>query len=258
MGSGGLVITDGDGARAAELALNIASLYWDLRHELEPEVYTPRAAIEQDLSLGPGPIILAEAADCCGGGAAGDSVACLAALLEVGIDQPALVPVVDAAAAAQCQGAGVGAEIGLDLGHRHDPRWGAPLSVRGKVVRLGDGRFAYRGGVFAGTEGNMGPSAVFAIGQVQVLIASHPTYDWLDEQYRSMGLDPMAARFVVAKNPMNHRMAYGEVAAGVFILDTPGPTPATVRQLPYQNLERPFFPADPDLAEFAPTVYRPR
>lgn len=258
MGSGGLVIADGDAALAEDLALRIASMYWDLRRELEPEVHTPQEAIEQGLALDGGPVVLAEVADCCGGGAAGDSVAALAALLETAADEPSLVPVVDSSAAALCRNAGVGAQVELHLGHRHDARWGQPLAVQGQVVRVGDGRFAYRGGPFAGTEGNMGPAAVLAIGKIQVLVTSHPTYDWLDEQYRSMGLDPTAARFVVAKNPMNYRMTYGDVAAGVFILDTPGPTPATVRHLPYQNLERPFFPVDEDLVDFRPTVYRPR
>lgn len=258
MGSGGLVITDGDAERAEELARRIASLYWDLRRELEPEVHAPRTAIERGMEIDGGPVVLVEAADCCGGGAAGDSVATLTALLDAGIDQLSLAPVVDAAAAALCQRAGAGAEIELELGHRHDPRWGKPLRVRGRVLRVSDGKFAYLGGIFAGTGGNMGPSAVLASGAVQVLVTTHATYDWLDEQYRAMGLDPTAAKFVVAKNPMNYRMAYGELAKAVFILDTPGPTPATVRHLPYRNLQRPFFPADPDMDEFRPVIYRPR
>jgi microcystin degradation protein MlrC len=258
MGSGGLVITDGDAEKAEGLAREIASRYWDLRRELEPEVHAPRAAIERGMGIDGGPVLLVEAADCCGGGAAGDSVAALGALLEVGVDQPSLVQVVDAEAAALCHRAGAGAELELELGHRHDPRWGKPLRVRGQVLKVSDGKFAYQGGIFAGTEGNMGPAAVLAFGAVRALVATHATYDWLDEQYRSMGLDPAAAKFVVAKNPMNYRMAYGEIAKAVFVLDTPGPTPATVRHLPYRNLQRPFFPVDPDMAEFGPVIYRPR
>ena len=47
-----------------------------------------------------GPVLLVDAADCCGGGAAGDSVATLRVLLELAPNQRALVPVADAAAAA--------------------------------------------------------------------------------------------------------------------------------------------------------------
>ena len=258
MGSGGVVVTDGDMEKAERLALEIASRYWDIRHELEPEVCTPKEAIARGLEAEEGLVLLVETADCCGGGAAGDSVASLAALLEVGVEQPALVPVVDPEVAAICHRAGVGATVEVDLGHKVDPRWGDPIRVKGRVGGIGDGRFDYSGGIFAGTGGDMGPTAVLEIGSVQVLVTPHATYDWMDEQYRAMGLDPSAARFVVAKNPMNYRMAYGEIAREIFILDTPGPTPATVRHFDFQKLERPFFPVDADMDEFCPTVYRGR
>ena len=35
---------------------------------------------------------------------------------------------------------------------------------------------------------------------------STATYDWADEQYLMMGLDPAQAKFVGVKNPMNFRL----------------------------------------------------
>ncbi|MCC6579799.1 MAG: MlrC C-terminal domain-containing protein, partial [Phycisphaeraceae bacterium] len=63
------------------------------------------------------------------------------------------------------------------------------------------------------------------------------------------------AKFVVVKNPMNYRIAYADVAKAAIILDTPGPTPATTRHLPYQRVNRPSFPLDLDVTELVPTVY---
>ena len=60
----------------------------------------------------------------------------------------------------------------------------------------------------------MGPSAVLRIRGIRLLIMSEPTYDWLDEQYRAVGLDPRQAKFIGAKNPMNYRFAYGEYRNG--------------------------------------------
>jgi len=71
-----------------------------------------------------------------------------------------------------------------------------------------------------------------------------------------MDLEPRRAKFVVVKNPMNYRMAYGSIAKSEFILDTPGPTPATLRKTPFENLVRPYYPADPDIVNLTPTVYR--
>ncbi|MXY84000.1 MAG: hypothetical protein F4Y91_18540, partial [Gemmatimonadetes bacterium] len=210
-------------------------------------LYAPEDAVCAGLAVEGGPVVLVEAADCCGGGAAGDSVAALAALLQAELDGLALVPLVDARAAAACHQAGVGAEVELELGHGHDPRWGQPIAVRGRVLRLSDGRFRYRGGIWEGVEGQMGPTAVLALGQIQVLLASHPTYEWDNEQFAALGMDAAQARFIVAKNPMNYRLAYGAIAQAVFVLDTPGPTPATVRHLPFVRRARPFFPLDSDM-----------
>ena len=256
MGGGGLVVTDGDLPLARELAVKIARLYWERRHDLEPLVWTPEAAITDALAReGTGPIVLVETADCCGGGAAGDSVATLAALLRSNVDQPCLVPVVDPAAAKVCHRAGEGNAVSLALGHGVDPQWGSPLAVDGRVTKLTDGRFRYRGGIWDGTDGEMGPTAVLDVGQVQVLIASHPTYEWCGEQFESVGLDARNAGFVVAKNPMNYRMAFGEFARATYVLDTPGPTPATLKNATYRNLERPYFPEDDDFADVPMSVF---
>ncbi|NKB72354.1 MAG: hypothetical protein GKR89_35205 [Candidatus Latescibacteria bacterium] len=254
LGSGGLVVTDNDPEGAADLARQVAKRYWALRNEFEPALYTPAQAIAAGRDVEGGPVILVEAADCCGGGAAGDSVATLAALLEADFPGPALVPVVDAEAATALHKAGTGAQVQLKLGHRHDLRWSQPIDIEGTVTRLFDGRFTYVGGIWDGSEGNMGPSGVLEIGPVQVLVTTHGTYDWMDEQFLAAGLNPAAAQFIVAKNPMNYRQAYGAQAGAVFILDTPGPTPATMRHIVFENFQRPYFPLDEDIPGLAPTI----
>ncbi len=254
MGSGALVITDNDMEMAVSLANQLAEQYWTRRFDLEPEIHTPSEAIAKGLEVEDGPVLLVEAADCCGGGAAGDSVATLTALLDAKVTVPSLVPVADPEAAAACHRAGVGQEATVALGHHLDPRWGKPVTVTGTVTRLSDGRFRYIGGIWDDVEGNMGPSAVLTIGEIQVLVATHGTYDWVDEQFRSMEMQPPDAKFIIVKNPMNYRLAYGEIAKAAFILDTPGATPATCRHLPYKHLKRPYFPLDTEIPGLTPTI----
>lgn len=255
MGGGGLVVTNNDPDLAERLATEIALAYWQRRFELEPELLSPSEAIQRGLKLDRGPVLLVETADCCGGGAAGDSVASLRELLRAELDGPALAPVVDPAAAAICHAADEGAEVTVLLGHQLDPKWGEPLEVTGSVLTLSDGQFTYRGGIWEGCRGEMGPTAVLQCGLVQILIASNPTYDWADEQFRSVGLDYRSARFIVVKNPMNYRTAYADVAQAAFVLDTPGPTPASVRNFEFRNLARPYFPADEEIPGLAPRIY---
>lgn len=256
MGSGGLVITDGNQPLAEELARELASEYWTRRAELEPLVVSPRDAILAAAEIPGRPVLLIEAADCCGGGAAGDSVAVLRALLAHAADSSAIVPVVDTEAAAECHAGGVGKTLALKLGHKHDPQWGEPILFEGRVTRLGDGTFHYRGGIWEAVEGNMGPCAVLTHGNIHVLVTSYATYDWADEQYRAMQLQPETVDFIVVKNPMNYRNAYGDLAAAKYFLDTSGPTPATLRHAPFQRLAHAFFPAHPDRCFGEPIMMR--
>ena len=254
MGSGGLVVTDNDPELAATLASEIARRYWDRRHDLEPQIFTPVEAITKGQQVDGGPVILVEAADCCGGGAAGDGIAALSALVDSGIDVPSVVPVVDSEAAQACHAAGAGAELSIAIGHKLDPRWGATRTFAGTVERLSDGNFVYTGGQWEGHHEHMGPTAVFRIGSVRVIIMSRATYDWADEQIRSVGLNPAEAKFIVAKNPMNYRLAYGAISKAVIVLDTPGPTPATLKHVTFTKLRRPYFPADVDVPGLQPTI----
>ncbi len=254
MGGGGLVITDDDIGTASTLAREIAQYYWQRRFDLEPEIFAPEDAIRRALEIDGGPVLLAESSDTCGGGAAGDNVAALKALLRHARDVPGLAPVVDPSAAAVCHEAGIGSVIEVPLGHSLDPRWGEPVDVRGEVRALGDGDFIYTGGIYEGQVGRMGASAVLRCGAVEILVTTHATYDWADEQFRCMGLEPAAAKLVVVKNPMNFRVGYAGIYAECFVLDTPGSTPPTLRHVEFENVERPYFPRDEEIPGFVPRV----
>ena len=256
MGGGALVVTDNDVDRAVTLSCQIAERFWDYRTELEPEVFTPAEAIREGLTIDGGPVLLVETADCAGGGGAGDSVASIRALIEADLEQSSLGIVVDPKAAAWCHQAGVGAEGTLEVGHQLDPKWGSPARFTGQVVGLSDGTFLYTGGIWKGTMAEMGLSAVFQVGQVQILIASRATYDWADEQYRSLAMDTRCVKFIVVKNPMNFRIGYAGVMRQALILDTPGPTPATIRHFRYRRMRRPYFPVDAQISMWEPHTLR--
>ena len=254
MGSGALVIANGDAQAAQSLAVRIAAIYWQRRHEFEPRTYSPEEAISLGLQIDGKPVLLVETADCSGGGAAGDSVTGLRALLSADLKERSLACVVDPWAAAECHEAGVGGTISVLLGHRVDRAWGQPIPMTGRVLRIGDGRFVYGGGMWKGTEGQMGPSAVLECGPMHILVTSRPTYDWADEQYRALGLNPADAKFVIVKNPMNYREGYRGIMAGAFILDTPGPTPASLRDVQFSRVTGPYYPAVPDIPGLEPRI----
>ena len=248
MGCGSVVVTDNDPDLAAGQARELAAEFWARRRTFEAEILPVSEAVARGRAVEGGPVLLVDTADCAGGGAPGDSVALLRELVALGVTERTFVMVVDPSAAQACARAGTGQEITLELGYHIDPTWGRPLEVTGVVRLLADGRFLYRGGLYGGTWASMGLSAVLQIGSIDALVMSKPTYDWGDEQFRSMGMDVRQAKFIGVKNPMNYLYAYRDLMKAAFIVDTPGPTPAHVRNLTYQRMQRPFFPLDEEIA----------
>ena len=246
MGGGVLVLANDDESEAASLAKRLAKRYWEKRVELQPETVSPADAVRRGLQAKGGPVLLVETADCCGGGASGDSVHTLRALLAEAPAEAAIVPVVDPGAAHSAHSAGLGQAIRLRLGHQLDPQWGDPVEVEGVIVRLSDGAFVYRGGIWDGRAGDMGPTAVVAVGPIQIVISGNATYDWMTEQNDLLDLSPADCKFVVAKNPMNYQQAYAGMMKAVYVLDTPGPTPANTNALPYTAMSSGWFPAEPE------------
>ena len=54
---------------------------------------------------------------------------------------------------------------------------------------------------------------------------------------------------------MNYNFAYKKISRGALLVDTPGPTPASVKHLDYKRMKRPFIPLDRQIKELKPTVH---
>jgi microcystin degradation protein MlrC len=222
----------------------LAERFWQARQSFAVKAISVAEAVRRGREIAGGPVLLLDTADTTGGGATGDGIGLVRGLLEAGVTEPSLATVVDQEAAAMCHAHGIGREVSVKLGHKLDPTWGKSIPLAGTVTQLSEGTFHYTGGILGGSWASMGLSAVLRIGSIQVLIASTPTYEWADEQYRAMGLSPTDAKFVGVKNMMNFRFGYREVMKGFFVLDLPGPTPADLRQLSFRRIRRPMFPLD--------------
>jgi microcystin degradation protein MlrC len=162
--------------------------------------------------------------------------------------------VVDPDAAQLAHKVGIGQNIQLQLGHQIDQKWGEPVFLGGVVVRLSDGEFNYRGGIWDGRVGCMGLTAVVEVDSIQIVVSSNATYDWMTEQFDLVGLDIVNSKFIVVKNPMNYQQAYEGIMKAAFVLDTPGPTPANTNALEYSKFKNDWFPSEADLEVEEPIV----
>jgi len=236
----------GDEGAALRAAEEVARAMWERREEFLVETTPPAEAIARGLAT-PGFVVLADASDCVGGGASGDSATALAALLRHAPGATASIHLADDVAAAAARAAGPGARIRVGLGNRRDPAYGAPLEVEAEVLRATDGAFTYSGGLMGGVRAEGGPSAVLRVGAVEVLATSNACYEYADEAFAAAGIDVRTKKFLVVKNPMNYQQAFADAALRV-VMDTPGPTTPNLAALPWRDVGRPLFPVDRDAA----------
>lgn len=238
----GVAVTDGDKAGAEAVATEIVTDMWNRRRDYYLPEKDAAAAVLAAREL-PGPVILVDSPDCVGGGSSGDLPEVLRMLVTHAPDLPSAILMVDPEAVAAARQAGEGATIDVTIGAGKDKRFGDPVPVEVTVERIGDGRFSYDGGPMAGPSGNMGPCAVLRHREIRILTATFPTYDYGDEQFRSMGIDWRKLRIAVFKNPMNFRNLLDEDT--VFIgVDGRGPTAARLERLEWHVKQRPFWPCD--------------
>jgi len=236
-----VVVTDDDPGLAETIARQVVASAWERRHTFVPEIYPPEEAIRRALAIPGGPVVLSESSDAPSAGSPGDSVFVLRALLEADVQEPCLLAVVDGEAVQKMMAAGPGKQVTLALGHKTTPRWAEPLTVTGTVERVVDMEFEVS---FLGTRFATGKGVVFRIGSLQVLVLEKPIWMADPSLYRAAGLEPTQAKIVLAKSPCQFRFTYEPIAKDVFVVDTPGFSPANLTHLPWQRISRPLFPLD--------------
>ncbi|MGE0766702.1 MAG: M81 family metallopeptidase [Hyphomicrobiaceae bacterium] len=247
VGPSALVIGEGYDPRYRELAMRIMTHAWETRHRtsLKPLTATEAVSIAKKTAKIGAPVVIADYADNPGGGGYSDSTGLLKAMLDAGLTDAAISPICDPAAAAACHKAGVGATLTLAVGGKIDPMFGPTIEAEGTVTALTDGRFKLECQMQRGIQIDMGPSAVFKIGGVEVVLASKRYQNYCLTYFTSLGIDPKQRAVLVVKSMQHFRGAYQPIASEVLIVDEGnGITSNDIGKLPFRHVRRPIFPLD--------------
>lgn len=191
----------------------------------------PAEAVRLAMTRTRQPVFLADVADNIGGGSPGDGTALLAELLRAGA-RDCVVTITDHEVVSAATLVGVGGEIDALLGGKTDRLHGDPVRVRGRVARLGDGRYRSGGYYMTGQEFSMGPTAVLDVAGNAVVVTSLPTPPFHSEQLSSVGVDVRAAKIVVVKGALAWREAFRDMVGDIIEVATPGICPVDVSDLP--------------------------
>ena len=254
-GLSALVVTDGDPARARHCCDELLELAWTRRAEFvyRTEPLTESMARAQALAAakpaGSGPVVLLDHSDNCASGGTMDTMTVLGAMLDAGLEDAAAFAVFDPQAVQQMMAAGIGAELTLDLGGKLDMPAiglkGQPRSVTGRVQLLCDGRYRNRGPMARGELNDMGPTALFEIGGVQVVVISNHVEPHDMAAFTAVGIAPETKRFVMLKSRVHWRAGLGPLAHAVVECAGTGVCSSDYELLAFKKLRRPIYPLDP-------------
>ena len=229
---------------AADVADILAAACWERREAFRLDLPGVAAAVRMALAETAGPVVLADVGDNPGAGAAGDSTALLAALLDAGARDVAIATIADPETVARAAALGPGGFGAFELGGKLDRRYGPPLPVEGFVRSVEDIAFVNRGPMGRGARTRLGRSAVLTIAGIDVIVCERRVQVLEPEFFRAAGIAPEEKRVLVVKSGVHFRAGFEPLAARIVEVDSPGLAATRLETLPYRRVRRPIWPLD--------------
>lgn len=243
MGASVIVVADGDRTLAQRTADELGDWIWSRRERWFKPPLTVREGIALGQQFGRFPILLADMSDNTGGGAAGDSTEVLRTFVELDLPDALVLYLVDPDVARLAHAAGVGARLHVELGGKSDPIQGPPVPLDVEVVALSDGRFRYDGPMYAGVNGELGPSAWLRHRGVNVVVVSVRMQP-LDQAFaRSLGIDCARMRYISLKSAVHFRSGFERLGGPIFNVNARAVHSHDFASLPYRR-RPPMWPLD--------------
>lgn len=251
-GLSAVVVTDGDAALAQACCDELLDMAWNTRadwvYEVEPLAQSMDRAGEL-ARTSKGPVVLLDHYDNCSSGGTMDTMAVLGAILDAGLDDVVAFAIYDPQAVDAMRAAGVGAKLTLPLGGKLDMPGlrlqGKPREVTGVVEKLVEGRFRNTGAMARGETIDMGPTVVFRVGGVQIVVISRQVEPSDPACFAALGIDPSQRRYLMLKSRVHWRAGLGDIAGAVVECAGEGVCTSDYSQLDFKRLGREVYPLSP-------------
>jgi microcystin degradation protein MlrC len=245
---GASVVAHGESEEATrEAADALAAAVWGRRHQFVPNLIPVEVAVAAASAAQETPVILVDAADNVGGGAAGDGTVVLNALVRAGV-RGAVVVIADPEAVVMAEAAGEGGLFDGLVGGKTDDRHGPPFRLRGRVERIIDGRYTHQGSYMTGSVTTMGRTAIVDADGITVVLTSLRTMPFDAGQLRALAIEPAAQRIIVVKSAVAWRAAFGDIARRAIVVDTPGVCASSLERFAYLRRPQPLYPLESEFA----------
>ncbi len=243
-------------SRAAEaVAREVARFGWDNRARFYPKLTSLDDAVAQAVAAARDPALpalaFADVADNPGGGARGNTMFLLRALVEAGVKGALVGVIYDPPLAEEAHRHGLHYQFDARFNRAEDSEFSEEWIAPARVVALTGGDCVGRRGIYAGLSLHLGPCAALQIGGVTVVVISHRVQCADPIFFEMMGLDIAKARVVVVKSRGHFRGGFDEFFTHEQIVevDLPGLTSPVLSNFAWTRLPRPVIPLD-DAVEF--------
>ena len=241
---------EGAETRALTIANTISDAVWAARGASE-NVFLDvpdTIAIAKEHPPGQGPLIIADYSDNPGSGAYGDATNLLKGMIDADLQNAAFGPMIDPAAAAELCAGRDGDTLTITMGGKNDPAFGGgPLTLTGTIRTISDGQITGDGPMMGGQHLNFGPTAVFRVGGIDILVVTERGQMLDRQQFKAFGIMPAEKTVVALKSMQHFRAAFEPIAARVIICDCGALSTPQMHRRPYVNAPRPIYPLDPDM-----------
>jgi microcystin degradation protein MlrC len=243
-GASAAVMADGDVNLARGTAEEIFRYLWEHREAFRVALTPVREAIAFALRSGRGPVVLADVSDNPGGGSPCDGTVMLKELVEMNVPSAVVAVIADPGAVRAAREAGAGHPATLTVGGKTDRRHGDPLTLKGMVRWVGVKQYQNKGPMMTGLTINMGPTAVFVVNNVEIILTENRIQPFDAEALRCLDIEPRERLLIGLKSAVHYRACYQEMASRIFEVETPGVTTPDLTKYPYRRVRRPIFPLD--------------
>jgi microcystin degradation protein MlrC len=198
-----------------------------------------------------GPVLLLDHSDNCMSGGTCDTMDVLEEAVAQGLGNIGVGPLCDPEAVEQLIRAGEGTTATVRLGNKRAlDKLGIvkrPLELTGVVKKLTNGEYVITGPTYTGLKCSMGATALFACGDLEIVVTSRTQEPWDLGVFTSVGLDPEQKDYLLLKSRMYCRPVFFPIARGFVECDSAGVTSSNYDLFPFRNVQRPVYPLDADV-----------
>jgi microcystin degradation protein MlrC len=237
-----LVYGDDDRERAQASAIELGHMIYRLRHRLQPRYLGVEAALDE-IGRVDGTVVLADTADNAGGGAPGDNVSVLSALLQRGIGNVALGSIWDPQIVMLCAEVGIGARVHIRLGGKAGPASGLPLDVTATVRAIEPN---HSQASLGDTRQPMASCAWIEVQGVDVVVSSVRSQVFAPDLFTGLGIDLAAKKAVVVKSTNHFVSRFAPIATRIIHMATPGALTVDFANIDYRKRTRDYYPRSAD------------